>query len=70
MGRKMCLSHAENLNIASLETLLQRCSSMKCGASIKRYSFRTALLNIVGKFLKKTATKVKFSIAMSFLYAL
>ena len=42
----VCLSHVGNLSVASPEALIQRCSLMKYGVSIGRYSFKTAVLKI------------------------
>ena len=49
----VCRSHVKNLSVASLEAPIQRCSLMKYGASIGRYSFRPAVLNIFVKFVQK-----------------
>ena len=48
----VCFSNMGSLSAALSETL-QRCSSMKYGASVTRYSFRIALLNIFRKSLGK-----------------
>ena len=49
----VCRSHVKSVSVASLEAPIQRCSLMKYGGSIGRYSFRPAVLNIFVKFLQK-----------------
>ena len=50
------------MSVASSEAPIQRCSLMKYGASIGRYFFRSAVLNI----FVKLATQLIFSIVVSF----
>ena len=59
------------LSVASSEALIQRCSLMKYGISIGRFSFETAVLNIFGKFLDNISDRahVQHSYELS-IYAL
>ena len=64
-----CRSHVKSLSVASLEAPIQRCSLMKYGGSIGRYSFRPAVLNIFVKFLT-LARELIFSTVVTFQYVL
>ena len=52
-SENVCLSHMGNLSVASSEALIQNCSLTKYGASLERFSFRIAVLNIFWKFPEK-----------------
>ena len=66
----ICFSHVWNLSVTLSEALIQRCSSVKCRASIGTYYFRIAALIILGEFWKTSVTELIFSIVMSFQYTL
>ena len=46
------------------EAIMQRCSSIKYGASIRSYSFRIAVLNIFKKFLKQHQQQSSYSASL------
>ena len=61
----MSVFHVGHLSVASSEAFIQRCSSIKYGASTGRYSFGIAVVNIFRKFLEKYQQQSSYSVLLT-----
>ena len=53
------------LSVASSEAVIQNCYLMKCGTSIRRFSFKIVVLNIFKKFREKHQQQSSYSAQLS-----